>query len=73
MKKVKFAAFEQHHTDVLPTPAGLPVAESIGVLPSPPLHMYDPQEYKALQADKPDAPKEPFPLVVSDSSEYIQK
>ena len=73
MKKVKFAAFEQHHTDVLPTPAGLPVAESIGVLHSPPLHMYDPQEYKDLQADKPDTPKEPFPLVVSDSSEYIQE
>ena len=43
-------------TDVLPTPAGLPVAESIGVLPSPPIHMYDPQEYKDLQADKPDTP-----------------
>ena len=55
VKKVKFAEYEQHNTDVLPTPAELPVAESIGVLPSPPLHMYDPQEYKDLQADKPDA------------------
>ena len=44
VKKVKFAEYKQHNTDVLPTPAGLPVAESIGVLPSPPLHMYDPQE-----------------------------
>ena len=48
VKKVKFAENEQHNTDVLPTPAGLPIAESIGVLPSPPLPMYDPQEYKDL-------------------------
>ena len=58
---------------VLPTPVGLPVAESIGVLPSPPLQMYDPQGYKDLQADKPDTSKEPFPLVVSDTSEYVQE
>ena len=73
VKKVKFVEYEQHNTDVLPTPAGLPVVESIGVLPSPPLHMYDPQKYKDLQADKPDTPKEPFPLVVSDTSEYVQE
>ena len=73
VKKVNFAEYEQHNTNVLPTPAGLPVAESIGVLPSPPLHMYDPQEYKDLQADKPDTPKEPYPLVVSDTSEYVQE
>ena len=35
--------------------------------------MYDPQEYKDLQADKPDTPKEPSPLVVSDTSEYVQE
>ena len=35
--------------------------------------MYDPQEYKDLQADKPDTPKEPFPLVVSDTSECVQE
>ena len=52
----------------MPTPAGLPVAESIGVLPSPPLHMYDPQEYKKLPADKPDTPKKPFPLVEEHST-----
>ena len=46
VKKVQFAEYEQQNTDVLPTPAGLPVAESIGVLPSPPLNMYDHQEYK---------------------------
>ena len=73
VKKVKFAEYEQHNTDVLPTPAGLPVAESIGVLPSPRLHMYDPQEYKDIQADKPETPKEPFPLVVLDTSEYVQE
>ena len=73
VKKAKFAEYEQHNTDVLPT--RLPVAESMGVLPSPPppLHMYDPQEYKDLEADKPDTPKEPFPLVVSDTSEYVQE
>ena len=49
VKKVKFAEYEQHNTDVLPTPAGLPVAESIGVLPSPPLHMYDPQSFPILK------------------------
>ena len=73
MKKVKFAEYESHNTDVLPTPAGLPVAESKGVLPSPHLHMYDPQEYKDLQADKPNTPKEHFPLVVSYTSEYVQE
>ena len=35
VKKAKFAEYEQHNTDVLPTPARLPVAESMGVLPSP--------------------------------------
>ena len=73
VKNVKYAEYEQHNTDVLPTPAGLPVAESIGVLPSPPLHVYDPQEYKDVQADKPDTPKDPFPLVVTDTSEYVQE
>ena len=58
--------------NVLVKDTGL-IEESIGVLPSPPLHMYDPQEYKDLQAEKPDSPKEPFPLVLSDSSEYIQE
>ena len=28
VKKVKFEEYEQHNTNVLPTPAGLPVAES---------------------------------------------
>ena len=73
VKKVKFAEYEQYNTDVLPTPAGLPVAESIGILPSPPLHINDPQEYKDIQADKPDTHKEHFPLVVSDTSEYVQE
>ena len=73
VKKVKFAEYELHNTNILPTPAGLPVAESIGVLSSPPLHMYDPQNYKDLHGDKPDTPKEPFPLVVSDTSEYVQE
>ena len=42
VKKIKFAEYEQHNTDVLPTPAELPV------LPSPSLHMYDLLEYKDL-------------------------
>ena len=35
--------------------------------------MYDPQEYKDIQADIPDTTKEPFPLVVSYASEYVQE
>ena len=30
-------------------------------------------EYKDIQADKPDTPKEPLPLVVSYASEYVQE
>ena len=40
---------------------------------APPLRLYEPEVYGDMVADLPDPEPQPFPLVVADSSEYVEQ